>query len=138
MLIKTNGINHVAISVPSIKETVKWYSDMFGFTVIKYSEIPDTGIKACHMQGPGFQLEIFECENAETLPEHRLFPHTDFGVHGHKHFCMGVNDGLAAKKKLEDAGIEIVLIGTVDDTYAIFIRDNSGILIELFEEKSNE
>ena len=135
MLIETTGMNHVAISVPSIEETVKWYSEIFGFTVIKYSQIPDTGIKACHMQGPGFQLEIFQCENAEPLPEHRLLPHTDFAVHGHKHFCMGVNDGFETKKKLEGAGIGIVLEGSVDNTYCIFIHDNSGILVELFEEK---
>lgn len=135
MLIETNGINHVAISVPSIEETVKWYQDMFGFTVVKYSEIPDTGIRACHMQGPGFQLEIFEpSRDVEPLPESRLLPHTDFAVHGQKHFSLGIKNGPETKKKLEEAGVEIVLIGTVDDTYAIFIRDNSGILVELYEE----
>ena len=135
MLIETNGMNHVAISVPSIEETVTWYSEIFGFTVVKYSEIPTTGIKVCHMQCNGFQLEIFQHPQAAPLPENRLYPHTDFAVHGQKHFCMGVKDGKLTKEKLENAGIEIVLIGTVDDTYAIFIRDNSGILVELYEEK---
>lgn len=136
MLIETNGINHVAISVPDIQESVAWYEEMFGFSVVKYSEIPDTGISVCHMQGPGFQLEIFSPGvDPQPLPPERLYPHTDFQVHGQKHFCMGVKDGQATKKKLEEAGIEIVLIGEVDNTYAIFIRDNAGILIELFEEK---
>lgn len=135
MLVQTNGVNHVAISVFSIEETVKWYSEIFGFEVIKYSEIPDTGIKVCHMQGPGFQLEIFQPPDPEPLPESRLFPHTDFCVIGQKHFCMGIKNGEKTKKELEDAGIEIVLTGTVDNTYAIFIRDNSGILLELYEEK---
>lgn len=134
MLIETNGINHVAISVPSIEKTVEWYSKIFGMTVIKYSEIPETGIRVCHMQGTGFQLEIFQHPDAEPLPQSRLLPHTDFAVHGQKHFCMGIKNGKEVKRKLEEAGIEIVLIGTVDDTYAIFIRDNSGILLELFEE----
>lgn len=134
MLIDVNGINHVAISVPSIEDTVKWYGEVFGFEVIKHSSLPGGRIRACHMQGKGFQLEIFQCEEAIPLPEYRLYPHSDFGVHGQKHFCMGVKDGKAAKKKLEEVGIEIVLIGTVDETYAIFIRDNSGILIELYEE----
>lgn len=134
MLIKTGGINHVAISVPNMEESVRWYSDVFGFTVLKYSEIPNTGISACHMQGPGFQLEIFHHPDAKPLPGHCLAPHTDFVVHGHKHFSLGIKDGPSTKLKLEEAGIEIVLVGTVDDTYALFIRDNSGMLIELFEE----
>lgn len=135
MLIETTGINHVAISVPNLEETIAWYENMFGFTVVKFSEIPDTGIKACHMQGPGFLLEIFcPTKDVKPLPEYRLFPHSDFAVHGQKHFSLGVKDGAAVQKKLEDAGVEIVLVGHVDDCYAIFIRDNSGILIELYEE----
>lgn len=133
-MIHVNGVNHFAISVPSIEETVKWYHDVFGFTVIKYSEIPDTGIQVCHMQGVGFQLEIFEAPGAEPLPESRKFPHTDFQVHGNKHLALGVKDGPATKKALEEMGIEIVLIGRVDDTYGIFIRDNTGNLVELYEE----
>lgn len=135
MLIETTGVNHVAISVPSIEETVRWYEKMFGFKVIKYSKIPGTKISSCHMQANGFQLEIFQYEGADPLPSYRLFPHSDFSVHGHKHFSLGVKDGKAVKKILEDAGIEIILEGTVDNTYSLFIRDNSGILIELFEEK---
>lgn len=135
MVVETTGINHVAISVPDIEASVQWYSDVFGFTVVKYSEIPETGIKACHMQGPGFLLEIFNPTiDPKPLPQERLFPHTDFCVHGQKHFSMGVKSGAETLRKLEAAGIEIVLIGTVDNSFAIFIRDNSGILIELYEE----
>lgn len=39
-----------------------------------------------------------------------------------------------AKQELEALGVEIVMVAEVDNTYALFIRDNSGNLIEIFEE----
>ena len=38
MAVKINGINHCAISVADIEETIQWYSDVFGFTVVNRSE----------------------------------------------------------------------------------------------------
>lgn len=40
MSIKINGINHVAISVADFEESIKWYQEIFGFSVIDCSEIP--------------------------------------------------------------------------------------------------
>ena len=54
MSVQINGINHFAISVPDLEETIRWYSDIFGFTVIDRSEIPGAGIRVSHMQGAGF------------------------------------------------------------------------------------
>ena len=54
MAVKINGINHCAISVADIEETIKWYHDVFGFTVVNRSEIPGAGIKVAHLQGVGF------------------------------------------------------------------------------------
>ena len=38
MAVKINGINHCAISVADIEETIQWYHDVFGFTVRKFQE----------------------------------------------------------------------------------------------------
>jgi methylmalonyl-CoA/ethylmalonyl-CoA epimerase len=133
MTIEVTGIHHCCISVPAIQETVDWYRRVCGFTVQKYSEIPDTGIKVCHMQGPGFLLEIMEARDAAPLPSERRHPHTDAMTHGHKHFSLAVDDGRATKAALEAMGVEIVLVGEVDHTYSVFVHDNTGNLVEFFE-----
>ena len=40
MAVKINGINHFAISVADLEETIQWYSNIFGFYVVNRSEIP--------------------------------------------------------------------------------------------------
>ena len=46
-------------------------------------------------------------------------------------------DGKKAKAELEAMGVEIAMVAEVDDTYGVFIRDNTGNLIEIFEESGD-
>ncbi len=135
MPVTINGVNHFAISVAHLEETLDWYHRIFGFTVIHRSQIPGIDIQAAHMQGPGFLLEVFEARGAKPLPEERKLPNSDLMVHGNKHISFGVPDGPAAKAELEALGVEVVKVAEVDGTYGVFIRDNTGNLIEIFEEK---
>ncbi len=134
MAVKINGVNHFAISVADLEETIRWYSDIFGFTVIDRSEIPDAGIRVSHMQGTGMILEIFEAAESAPLPEERRIPNQDLLTQGNKHISFGVPDGPKAKAELEALGVEIAMVAEVDGTYGVFIRDNTGNLIEIFEE----
>lgn len=134
MAIKINGINHVAISVANLEESISWYQKVFGFSVIDRSEIPGTGIKVSHMQGEGFLLEIFCAPESNTLPEDRRVPNFDLLTQGNKHFSFGVKDGHKAKEDMEAMGVDIAFVAEVDGTYGVFIRDNTGNLIEIFEE----
>lgn len=134
MSVAINGINHVAISVGDMEESISWYQRIFGFTVLDREEIPGTGVKVAHMQGKGFLLEIFKAENPNPLPEERKVPNLDFLTMGNKHFSFGVKDGRKAKAELEAMGVEIAFVAEVNNTYGVFIRDNTGNLIEIFEE----
>jgi methylmalonyl-CoA/ethylmalonyl-CoA epimerase len=133
MVIETLGIHHVAISVPNIEESVRWYESVFGFTAFNRSEIPGLNIKVAHMKGTGFILEIFEAEGAAPLPDDRRIPNRDLMTHGNKHFSLAVKDARKAAIELEKQGVEIAMIAEVDGTYGVFIRDNDGNLIEIFQ-----
>ncbi len=134
MKIDINGINHVAISVKDFEESIAWYNRVFGFEVIDRSEIPGTGIRVSHMQGAGFQLEIFCAPDSKPLPEDRRVPNLDLLTQGNKHFSFGVKDAHKAKDDMEAMGVDIAFVAEVDGTYGVFIRDNTGNLIEIFEE----
>ena len=136
MGIHINGIHHFAISVADMEESIKWYSETFGFTLTSRSEIPGTGVQVAHMQGVGFILEIFCAPHSNPLPEDRRVPNLDFLTHGNKHIAFGVQDGRKIKEEMEAMGIDIAFVAEVDGTYAVFIRDNTGNLIEIFEEGS--
>ena len=134
MAIQINGINHFAISVADLEASIQWYNKHFGFTLVRRSEIPGTGVKVAHMQGVGFILEIFCAPDSKPLPEDRRVPNLDFLTQGNKHISFGVKDGRKTKEEMEAMGIDIAFIAEVDGTYGVFIRDNTGNLIEIFEE----
>lgn len=134
MKIEINGINHVAISVADFEESIHWYQRVFGFAVLDRSQIPGTGIQVAHMQGTGFLLEIFCAPDSNPLPPERRIPNQDLLTQGNKHFSFGVKDAHQAKEDMEKMGVEIAFVAEVDGTYGVFIRDNTGNLIEIFEE----
>lgn len=134
MSIQLNGVNHFAISVPDLAASAAWYERVLGFRMAYEDAIPEIGVRIGHMTGAGIMLEIFEAQNARSLPEERKTPNTDIMTHGNKHISFGVADGRAARAELSAMGVEAVMVAEVNDTYGVFIRDNSGNLIELFEE----
>jgi methylmalonyl-CoA/ethylmalonyl-CoA epimerase len=133
MAIDIVSLHHCAISVPNLEESIRWYEEKFGFSVIGRSVIPGLNVKVAHMQGVGFILEIFEAEGAAPLPDDRRYPNRDLATHGHKHFSLGVRNARKAAEDLEAMGVEIAMVAEVDGTYGVFIRDNSGNLIEVFQ-----
>lgn len=135
MSIEINGVNHYAISVADMEESVAWYSRVFGFPVKSRGTIPATGAQVCHMQAPGFLLEIFCLPDSAPLAKHRRSPNTDMRTQGNLHISFGVKDAHSLLDEFKNLGVNIAFIAEVNDTYAVFINDNTGNLIEIFEEK---
>ena len=138
MSIAISGINHFAISVCDLDESVAWYERVFGFSIISRSVIPGIGVKVCHMQGPGFIMEIFCPADPKPLSDDRKVPNLDLLTAGNKHICFGVPNARVLLKEFEELGVNVAFIAEVDGTYAIFINDNTGNLIEIFEEGEPE
>lgn len=134
MAIKINGVNHYAISVGDLEESIAWYQRVFGFEVLDRSEIPGTGVKVSHMQAPGFLLELFCAPDSAPLAQERMVPNLDFLTQGNKHISFGVPDAHCLLEEFRAMGVNIALIAEVDGTYGVFINDNTGNLIEIFEE----
>ena len=135
MSIKINGIHHFGISVKDMDESIAWYERVFGFTLISRSVIPAAGVKVCHMQAPGFVLEMFCPDDPTPLPEDRKDPNRDILTLGNKHISYGVPDARILLEQFKKLGVNIVFIAEVDGTYAVYIQDNTGNLIEVHEEK---
>lgn len=134
MSIRINGVNHFAISVADLDKSIAWYEKVFGFTVKSRSVIPATGAQVCHMQAPGFLLEMFRPPDSAPLPEHRRSPNTDMLTQGNLHISFGVPDARILLDEFKALGVNIAFIAEVDGTYGVFINDNTGNLIEIFEE----
>lgn len=83
--------------------------------------------------GP-LRIEIFHVPGAEPLPAQRRVPDTDLLTHGNKHVAFAVQDVRAFADELRRRGADIVWVREMPQGSSLFIRDNSGNLIEFVQE----
>jgi catechol 2,3-dioxygenase-like lactoylglutathione lyase family enzyme len=130
-----HGWSHFCISVRDMDESVIWYRSSLGFLPLHSDTItsPDGHtFKSTWLGGPDFSLEIFEVANSEPLPLERRRPETDILTPGNKYFSLSVERMEIAEARLSALGIEI-FTRRLGPPPALFIRDNTGILLELVE-----
>lgn len=126
-------LHHVAICVPDREEAVRWYSDILGFSLATSFEVPSIGLRSAMMQGPGFWMEIHCMAGAAPVPIERRDPRVDVQTLGNKYFALAVRDAASASERLKKAGVAIVATDTTFGIHRVFISDNSGNPIELFQ-----
>ncbi len=129
--------HHFGLSVPNLEESIEWYRKMLGFEVVtRMKEDSGNRMLIALMRRGNFHLELFQVEGAEPMPAYRRDPSADLRVHGLKQMAFQVPDVHAAVKELKARGVEIAM-GPVESpgVVFVFIRDNSGIAIELIQFK---
>jgi methylmalonyl-CoA/ethylmalonyl-CoA epimerase len=123
--------HHIGLSVPDLKASIKWYQDVFGFTVDKSMEIPFLHAKLAFLKKGDYRIELFEIEGAKPLPDERRYPQKDLTTHGWKHLSLGVQDVKKTFEILKKKAVDVVQEGEVNGEAMGFIRDNAGNLIEI-------
>ena len=127
-------VHHCGISVPDIDASIKWYTDMLGFSLKQKMFVESIGAKVAFLDLDGFQIELFEVKDASPMSDDRRYPNKDIRTHGTKHFSFIVDDLDDAAAVLKRRGVDFAMdITEMPDGKTIFIRDNSGILVEIME-----
>ena len=126
-------LHHVAISVPSCAEACDWYAEALGLAKVAEFEIPAVGLKVAMMAGDGGTVEVFEAANASPLPEHAASVSSDLATIGNKFFTFSVADLEEASIVLGMSNVKMTEPETVGGLRRAFIRDNSGLAIQLRE-----
>jgi metallo-beta-lactamase class B len=128
--------DHVALSVPSIPESIAWYEKMLGFKEVRRGGQP-TGQQTAAIRRGNITIELFQLPNAAPLPESRRNPSEDFRTHGVKHFGFEVKNLPAVLAELKAKGVKMAFDLRDNPTTAFaFISDNAGNAIELIEHKT--
>jgi methylmalonyl-CoA/ethylmalonyl-CoA epimerase len=126
--------HHCGLSVPDLDATIAWYQDIFGFVLEKREYIPPAHADIAFLRLGDFRLEIFQVEDAKPLPAERRVPNEDLRTHGTKHLCFEVDDLAAIVPELKAKGVDFAMDHRpMGKGSMAFIRDNSGILIELLD-----
>lgn len=126
-------MHHFGLSVPDLDASIAWYTETLDFELDFTYDIATLSARAAFLRHGNLRVELFEVAGAVPSPD----TVQDLRVHGLKHVAMAVGDITAARDILRRRGVEFLadpaqVPGSGGDQYA-FIRDNNGILIELFE-----
>jgi methylmalonyl-CoA/ethylmalonyl-CoA epimerase len=127
--------HHVGISVADLEASIAWYERFLGFRLENIVPVPEDVGRAAMLVGDcGFRVELFELPDAAPLPDDRRHPATDLRTHGVKHVAYEVDGIEAWQERLLDLGGDIVWdLRVHEDVKVIFLRDNTGNLVELVE-----
>jgi methylmalonyl-CoA/ethylmalonyl-CoA epimerase len=128
--------HHIGLSVPDLDAAIKWYSEMLGFKLENRLHIDKIPAEVAFLIRGEFRLELFEVEDATSLPEERKLPNSDLHTHGTKHIAFAVADVDAVVETLKQRGVNIVMHMRIHGQPMAFITDNAGILLELVQESS--
>ena len=126
--------HHGGISVPNLDESVRWYRQVLDFEVEKLFDIPQIPAKVAMLRRGELRIELFEVPGAAPMSPDRSIPDRDVHTHGNKHLAFAIQDVDPVEQELKKRGADIVWVGRFKHGSNIFIRDNSGNLIELVQE----
>ncbi|XUU61102.1 VOC family protein [Erythrobacter sp. HA6-11] len=133
-MIKTTGINHVALVCRDMKETVEFYTHVLNMPLFKTVELPGGGQHFFFDCGNGNAVAFFWWADgppaAPGIASVKKFPYeakTAVGSMNHLAFDMAEDELEAALDRLEEAGVE--------HTHAVVNHDDSpmGMSRELHE-----
>ncbi|MBM3935367.1 MAG: methylmalonyl-CoA epimerase [SAR202 cluster bacterium] len=129
-------INHVALAVKDINDTLAFYGKVFGVTTSDVEELPDQRVKAALVRVGGSQLEIIQPTDAESGVA-KFIDKRGEGVH---HIAFEVDDLQGTLTRLGATGVDLIdksprhgLSGTIG---FIHPKATRGVLIELVDAES--
>lgn len=126
--------HHVGISVADLEESIAWYERVLGFRLEALVAVPEDEGRVAMLGQDGFRVELFEIPGAAALPPARREPGSDLRTHGVKHLAYEVSDVEAHAERLRALGVDVVWdVRVHEDVKVLFVRDNTGNLVELVE-----
>lgn len=134
----------VSISVASLDESLKWYTENLGFIVLNKKDLPEYSLRIAFLQMNGFMMEMIEFKNSVSEEDIRkAFPKVDdrAKIQGFGKLAFQVEDIDAFAGLLKRKGVHFVREVQEDKelfhTKWFIVTDNSGNWIQFFQPTSS-
>jgi catechol 2,3-dioxygenase-like lactoylglutathione lyase family enzyme len=136
-----HGLHHYAYRCRDAEETRRFYEDLLGLPLVmtmKLDRVPSTGeycpyVHIFFEMGDGSCIGFFDLgDNTKPLPS----PNTPVWVNHLALKMNSVDDVLAAKARLEAAGVSVLGVTDHGFVQSIYFFDPNGIRLELTAESS--
>ncbi|MAG33084.1 MAG: methylmalonyl-CoA epimerase [Deltaproteobacteria bacterium] len=128
------GIDHVAIAVHSLDDTVPLWSDRFGFELSGYETVEDQKVRVAILTCGPYRIELME-PTSEDSPISAFLQKRGPGLH---HVCLDVDGIEAMLGDLDEAGIKLINRTPVPGAHGrkvafVHPKGAGGVLTELSE-----
>jgi methylmalonyl-CoA/ethylmalonyl-CoA epimerase len=129
-------LNHVAIVVPDLAAAAARYQEALGAEVSAPLALPAHGVTVVFVELPNSKIELLEPLGADSPVKGFLDKNPSGGIH---HLCVEVDDIIAARDRLREAGARILGDGEPKigahgkPVLFLYPKDFCGTLIELEE-----
>ena len=129
-------LNHVAIVVPDLAAAAARYQEALGAEVSAPLALPAHGVTVVFVELPNSKIELLEPLGADSPVRGFLDKNPSGGIH---HLCVEVDDIIAARDRLREAGARILGDGEPKigahgkPVLFLYPKDFCGTLIELEE-----
>src|SRR4051794_24324386 len=94
------ALDHIALMVPDLQEGIDWYLAKFGAQVVDRWDNPDIGMEWAHLAIGNFTLELVKRNELTEKVQ---------GAWGYHHVALTVEDCDEAVRRLEEAGVTVVM-----------------------------
>ncbi len=124
---------HTGISVLNMDEALVWYKENLDFDLVDDDYVEPLHARICFIKHGNYQIELFQYDHPKPLPAERRMPNDDLQTVGTKHVAFEVDNIAEMKDRLQKNHVEIAHEVMMEGNNVMFIRDNSGVLIELIQ-----
>jgi lactoylglutathione lyase len=130
------SLKHVAITVKNLEETIKFYSDFFGFELVKIKSKPELGITYAQLKAGKVSLEIIAPLREASIREEFKNIAAALSRKGLNHLAITVKNLKETCEKFKSQGVSFLFKPKLsgENLKMTFILDPEGNLIELAEE----
>lgn len=97
-------VDHVALIVNSLDETLKTYCDQLGFTLLDRIPVPEQKVEAAFLDAGNCTIELISPTDAESGSAKFLAARGE-GTH---HICLEVDDLVATLAALKEQGLRLI------------------------------
>lgn len=131
-------INHVAIVVKDIDESLKFWATALGLELHHVEDVPSQASKVAFIPVGESEIELVQ----PTTEESGMAAYLEKRGEGMHHLCIEVDDIEAKMQELKDAGIRLIndVPQVLPGRKMAFIhpKSASGVLVELYEITAEE
>ena len=131
-------INHVAIVVKDIDESLKFWATALGLELHHVEDVPSQASKVAFIPVGESEIELVQ----PTTEDSGMAAYLEKRGEGSHHLCIEVDDIEAKMQELKDAGIRLIndVPQVLPGRKMAFIhpKSASGVLVELYEITAEE